>query len=117
MIPAEARSLRIYVDADDRWQGRPLYEAIVARARSADVAGASVFPVEMSYGSHRRIHDTASDYGFVGLPVVIEIVDGPERIDALLAGLGPMIAGALATVRPVRVVRYAHTEPDPEAGP
>ena len=86
------------MDARDRWQGRPLYEAIVAKARAADCAGASVFPVEMSYGSHRRIHDAASDYGFVDLPVVIEIVNAPERIDALLAELGPMIAGAAATV-------------------
>ena len=69
-------------------------------------------PVEMSYGSHRRIHDAASDYGFIGLPVVIEMVDGPERIDALLAELGPMLAGAAATVQPVRVVRYAHAEPE-----
>ena len=110
MIPTESRLLRIYVDARDRWQGRPLYEAIVARARAADVAGASVFAVEMSYGSHHRIHDAASDYGFIGLPVVIEVVDGPERVDALLAELGAMIAGAVATVESVRVVRYAHAE-------
>lgn len=115
MIPTEARLLRIYVDANDRWQGRPLYEAIVARAREADMAGASVFPVEMSYGSHHHIHDAASDYGFVDLPVVIEIVDAPGRIDALLADLGAMLAGAVATVRPARVVRYTHT--DPEARP
>jgi PII-like signaling protein len=66
----------------------------------------------MSYGSHRRIHDAASEYGFVDLPVVIEVIDAPERIDALLAGLGAMIAGAVATVQPVRVVRYVHTEPE-----
>ena len=110
MIPTESRLLRIYVDAHDRWQGRPLYEAIVARARAADVAGASVFPVEMSFGSHHRIHDAASDYGFMDLPVVIELVDGPERVDALLAELGPMIKGAVVTVESVRVVRYAHAE-------
>ena len=115
MIPTEARLLRIYVDADDRWQGRPLYEVIVARARAADVAGASVFPVEMSYGSHRHIHDTASDYGFVDLPVVIEVVDAPGRVDALLAELGAMLGGSVATVRPVRVVRYAHADPGAES--
>jgi PII-like signaling protein len=111
MIPTEAQLLRIYVDARDRWQGRPLYEAIVVRARSMDIAGASVFPVEMSYGSHRWIHDAASDYGFVDLPVVIEIVDAPERIVALMPELGAMLKGALATVQPVCVVRYVHTEP------
>ena len=110
MIPTESRLLRIYVNAHDRWQGRPLYEAIVARARATEIAGASVFPVEMSYGSHHRIHDAASDYGFIDLPVVIEVVDGPERVDALLAELGAMIAGAVAMVESVRVVRYAHDE-------
>jgi PII-like signaling protein len=111
MIPTDARLLRIYVDAHERWEGRPRYEAIVARARAAEVAGASVFPVEMSYGSHRHIHDAASDYGFLELPVVIELVDAPERIAALLDELGPMIAGVEATVQPVRVVRYAHSDP------
>ncbi len=110
MIPTDARLLRIYVDAHDRWQGRPTYETIVARARAAGLAGASVFPVEMSYGSHRRIHDAASDYEFIELPVVIEMVNGPERIDALLSELGAMIAGVVATVQAVRVVRYAHTD-------
>jgi PII-like signaling protein len=111
MIPADAHLLRIYVDAQDRWQGRPLYEAIVARARAADLAGASVFPAEMSYGSHRRIHDAASDYAFDGLPVVIEIVDEPGRVDALVSDLGAMLAGAVTTVRYVRVVRYSHADP------
>jgi PII-like signaling protein len=110
MIPTDARLLRIYADAHDRWQGRLLYEAIVAGARAAGLAGASVFTVEMGYGSHRRLHDAASEYGFIGLPVVIEMVDAPERIDALLSELGPMIAGVVATVQPVRVVRYAHTD-------
>ena len=111
MIPSDARRLLLYVDAHDRWHGRFLYEAIVARARSAGLAGASVFPAEMGYGSHRRIHDAASEYGFVGLPVVIEIVDAAERIDALLAELGPMLANVAATLRAVRVIRYAHAEP------
>ena len=115
MIPTEARLLRIYVDAQDRWQGRPLYEAIVARARAADLAGASVFPAEMSYGSHRQIHDAASDYAFDGLPVVIEVVDAPDLVDALVSDLGAMLAGAVTTVQSVRVVRYSHI--DPEATP
>jgi PII-like signaling protein len=111
MIPSDSRLLRVYVDAHNRRQGRPVYEAIVAKARSSGLAGASVFPAEMGYGSHRWIHDAASEYGFIGLPVVIEIVDAPERIDALLAELGPMIAGVVATVQPVRVIRYARAEP------
>ena len=86
MIPADARLLRICVNANDRWQGKSLYKAIVTTARTLSIAGASVFPVAMSYGPGRRIHDAAGDYGFVDLPVVIEIVDAPDRIDALIAG-------------------------------
>jgi PII-like signaling protein len=108
MIPVDARLMRIFVNASDRWQGRPLYEAIVTSARSLGLAGASVFPVEASYGSRRQIHDAEGDYGFVDLPVVIEIVDAPERIDALIAGLGPMIADAMVTVATVRVLRFSH---------
>ena len=78
MIPADARLLRIYVNASHRWQRKTLYEAIVTTARSLGIAGASVFPVEASYGSHRQIHDAEGDYGFVNLPVVIEIVNAPN---------------------------------------
>ncbi|MGP0064426.1 MAG: DUF190 domain-containing protein [Isosphaeraceae bacterium] len=108
MIPADARLMRICVNASDRWHGQRLYESIVTTARTLGLAGASVFPVEVSYGSGRRIHDASGDYGFVDLPVVIEIVDAPDRIEALIAGLGERIAGALVTVAPVRVHRYSH---------
>jgi PII-like signaling protein len=108
MIPADARLMRICVNTNDRWRGKPLYEAIVTTARALSIAGASVFPVALSYGSGRQIHDASGDYGFVDLPVVIEIVDAPDRIDALIAGLGAMIAEALVTVESVRVVHYSH---------
>lgn len=108
MIPAEATLLRLYVNADDRVDGRPLYEAVVTKARLLGLAGASVFPVEIGYGGHRRLHDRQSEYLFVGIPVVVEVVDGPERIDELLDALGSMVAEGLATTRRVRVVRYVH---------
>ena len=101
----DAQMLRIYVDAHERREGRPLYQAIVECARAAHVADALVFPGEMSYGAHRQIHDTAGDYGFVELPVIIEIVDAPDRIDALLDRLGSMLATATATVRPARMIQ------------
>jgi PII-like signaling protein len=106
MVPIDARLIRICVNASDRWQGHRLYEAIVTTARTLNIAGASVFPVEVSYGSGLRIHDNAGEYGFVDLPVVVEIIDAPDRIDALIAGLGAMIAGAMVTVASVRVYRH-----------
>ena len=112
MIPSEARLLRIYVGANERLLGNRLYETIVTTARAMDLAGASVFPVELSYGGRRQIHDELSDYGFTDLPVVVEIVEAPERIDALLAKLGSTIAKAMMTVEPVKVIRYSHEERD-----
>ena len=107
MILSDASLLRICVKASDRWQGQRLYEAIVRTARSLHIAGASVYPVEVSYGRGRQIHDVSGDYGFVDLPVVIEIVDAPERIDGLIAGLGAMVADALVTVASVRVREHS----------
>lgn len=108
MIPLEAQRLRLSLNADDRWRGRPLYRVIVETARADQGAGASVFPVDLGYGTHRRIHDLQSEYTSFAAPVVIDLVDAPERIARLLARLGPMALEVLAVVDPVRVVRHAH---------
>jgi PII-like signaling protein len=111
MIPEDARLLSIFVTATSSRHGRRLYEQIVTTARTMDLAGASVFPVELSYGGGRQIHDEYSEYGFIDLPVVVEIVDAPERIGAFLAGLGSMLTEAMVTIESVQVVRYTHGEP------
>ncbi|MDR3636486.1 MAG: DUF190 domain-containing protein [Isosphaeraceae bacterium] len=103
MTTISATLLRIYVNSGDRWDGQPVYEAVVASARAVGLAGASVFPVLFSYGEHARVHDAASEYQFVDTPVVIEIVDHPDRIQSFLAELGPMVSGGLLTVEPVRI--------------
>ena len=71
------------------------------------LAGASVFLVDFSYGTHRQIHDAKSDYLSFHIPVVVEIVDAPERVEELLGKLEPMIAEGLVVTRPVRLIRYA----------
>lgn len=108
MIPPEASLLSLYMNASRRWKGRPLYRAVVDEARASSMAGASVYLVDLSFGAQHQLRDAKSEYTFVDIPVVVEVVDGPERIDDLLAGLAPMLVDGLATVEPVRVVRYAH---------
>jgi PII-like signaling protein len=71
------------------------------------LAGASVFLVDFSYGAHKRIRDAKSDYVSFNIPVVVEIVDAPERIEDLLAKLEQVIVEGLIVTRPVRSVRYA----------
>lgn len=111
MNPGEASLLRLYMNADDRFQGKPLYEAVVTKAREMGLAGASVFTAEMGYGCHRVVHDAMSEYTFIGAPLVVEVIDSHERIKDLLSEFTAMVGEGLATVStlsPVHVTRYVH---------
>ena len=114
MIPTEARLLRLHVSSAAHWRGRPLYQAIVEEARARNLAGASVFPVELALGTRQRLHDAASEYDACAVPVLVEIVDAPEKLDALLAELAQVVNDHFATVEEVRVVRYSFHEDRPE---
>ena len=107
MTPEDVRLLRICVGANERRSGKLVYELIVRTARSLDLAGASVFPVEMSFGARRHIHDAQSDYGFTDLPVVVEIVDSLGRIEALLSELRDLLDASLVTIEPAQIVAHA----------
>jgi PII-like signaling protein len=108
VIPFQARLLRIYINASDRWRGQPVYRAVIETARAMRLAGASAFPVELSHGAQGRLRDARSDYAFMDVPVIVEIVEAPEQIEALLDRLRPMVADGFATVEPARVLRYTH---------
>jgi PII-like signaling protein len=115
MIPPRADLLRLYVNSSDRWRWKALYRAVVERARTMGLAGASVFRVELGYGAHGRLNDERSDYESADIPVVIEVVDAPEKVTGLLRELGSMVGEGLVTTRPVRVYRYSHPEGAPAA--
>ncbi len=117
MIRPEASLLRIYSKAIEKWHGVPLYRAIVEAARSRQMAGASVFPVELGYGSHRQLHDIASEYASFEIPIVVEIVDASERVAELVTELATMVSEGLVVVSPARVHRYTHGAEREKAGP
>ncbi len=106
MIPADASLLRVYSKAVEKSHGVPLYRAIVEAARRRHLAGASVFPVELGYGSHRQLHDVASEYASFDIPIVVEIIDAAERVAELVVDLEAMVSEALVVVSPARVHRY-----------
>ncbi len=108
MIPRHARLLRLYTNVNEHWKGAPLYRAVVETARGLGVAGASVFPVELGYGAHRRIHDAASDYSSFEIPIVVEIVDSTERLTPLLNVLETMVIEGIVVISHAEVVRYTH---------
>jgi PII-like signaling protein len=108
MIPHEGARLHIYLNASDRHHGTNLYRAIVEAARRFPMAGASVFPVEVGYGAHRRIHDAASEYSSFEIPIVVELIDATEKVKQFAGGLQTMIGEGLAVLRPVSIIRYTH---------
>lgn len=108
-LPSESELLRVFVGASDKYKGKPLYEAIVLLAREKGLAGATVLKGVMGFGANSRIHTSKVLRLSEDLPVVIEIVDKPERIQSILPDLEAMIQEGLVTLEPVRVIVYRHS--------
>ena len=108
-IPHEAVLLRIFIGESDRWEHHPLYEAIVLKAREAHLAGATVLRGPMGFGKSSRLHTAKILRLSMDLPVVIEIVDSEDKINAFLPVLDPMIGGGLVMVEKVKVIEYRGT--------
>jgi uncharacterized protein len=105
-IPHDAVLLRVFIGESDRWEHKPLYEAIVLKAREMHLAGATVLRGPMGFGKSSRLHTTKILRLSVDLPLVIEIVDSEEKIQAFLPVLDSMMGGGLLTLEPVKVLDY-----------
>jgi PII-like signaling protein len=105
--PSSGRLLRIFVGESDRWHGKPLYEAIVERARETGLAGATVFRAVMGFGKNSRIHTAHILTLSTDLSMVIEIVDTEGKVEAFLPKLDEMVEEGLVTTERVEVICYA----------
>lgn len=103
-IPKQAQLLRIFIGENDRDNGRPLYESIVLRAREMQIAGATVMRGAMGFGHSSRLHTTKILRLSEDLPLVIEIVDSEDKIDAFLPVLDAIMTSGLITLE--KVVQY-----------
>jgi PII-like signaling protein len=103
-IPESATLLRIFLGESDRWEHRPLYEAVVLKAREAGLAGATVLRGPMGFGKSSHLHTAKILRLSDDLPIVVEIVDAPEKIQAFLPVLKSMLPGGLVTLEKVRVI-------------
>ena len=110
-IPEDAVLLRVFLGESDRHQGRPLYEAIVLKARELHVAGATVLRGVMGFGHTSRLHTARILRLSEDLPVVVEIADSEEKIQSLLPWLDEVLEGGLVTLEHARVIRYAGKAP------
>src|SRR5690242_10033748 len=109
-IPHEAVLLRIFIGERDRWEHKPLYEAIVLKARESHLAGATVLRGPMGFGKSSRLHTAKILRLSIDLPLVIEIVDSEEKINAFLPVLDGMMGGGLVTVERAKVIRHRGQE-------
>jgi PII-like signaling protein len=98
--------LRIFLGENDKHEGKPLYEAIILKARELHLAGATVLRGPMGYGHASRIHTAKILRLSDDLPLVIEIVDGEEAIKGFLPHLDRMMSGGLVTLEKVQVLHY-----------
>ncbi len=106
-LQGEARLLRIFVGENDKWQGAPLYESIVKRARASGLAGATVFKGVMGFGAHSRIHSSKILQLSEDLPVMVEIVDTEQKLKGFLLELDSMVTEGLVTMERVEIIRYS----------
>lgn len=111
-IPTEGKLLRIFVGEADRWDGRPLYEAIIEAARRTGMAGATAWKGFMGFGRHSRLHTAKVLRLSEDLPVVIEIVDAAEKIERFLPTLDQMVKEGLVTLERAEVLMYRATGPE-----
>jgi PII-like signaling protein len=105
-IPRDALLLRIFIGEDDKCDGRPLYEAIVLKAREQHLAGATVLRGPMGFGFSSRLHTTKILRLSEDLPLIIEIVDSEANIQAFLPLLDEMLGSGLVTLEKVQVLQY-----------
>ena len=105
-IPHEAMLLRIFLGESDRWEHKPLYEAIVLKAREVHLAGATVLRGAMGFGKSSRLHTAKILRLSMDLPIVIEIVDSEEKIRSFLPTLDSMLKGGMVTLEKINVIDY-----------
>jgi PII-like signaling protein len=110
-IPEQAVLLRVFLGENDRTDGRPLYEAIVVKAREMGLAGATVLRGPLGYGHASRLHSAKILRLSGDLPMVVEIVDAEDKVEAFLPWLDQAMSGGLATIERVQVRRYGRGQP------
>ena len=107
-MPKQATLLRIFIGENDKFDGRPLYEAIVTKAREIQLAGVTVLRGPMGFGKSSLIHTDKILRLSMDLPLVIEIVDSEEKINGFLPVLDGMMDSGLVTLEKVQVLQYGN---------
>jgi PII-like signaling protein len=106
-LEGEQVLMRIFVGESDRWEAKPLYEALVELFRREGFAGATVLKGAMGFGAHSVMHSDKLLRFSADLPVVVEVVDTQEKIAAIMPRIDSMMAGGMITLESTHVIRYS----------
>ena len=104
----DARVLKVFIGERDRFEGRPLYQALAEKAREVGLAGCTVTRGVLGYGAASRIHTATILALSEDLPLIVEIVDVEEKIQDFLPLVDSMVKEGLVTIEPVKVLIYRH---------
>ena len=115
-LTGERTLMRIYVGESERYQGTPLFRAIVELLRQRGLAGTTVTQCIMGFGASRTLHSNLSDVSALDLPVVIECVDREDRVQQVLPALDEMIGAGLITLERAMVMTYRAARDDQPPG-
>jgi len=107
-LEKQGKRLRIYISESDRWRGKSLDSALLETFHQQGMAGGSVFRGIAGFGAQSRIHTTDIEVLSFNLPIVVEVIDSPEKIEAALEHVYPMVREGLITVEDVEIVKYTH---------
>lgn len=113
-LEGKAKMLRIIISEDDKWEGEPLYEAIIKRLIMNDIAGATVYKAIAGYGPHKRYHKKKTLTVHGELPILITIMDTEEKINKVIPILDDMIGEGIVVLSDVNVIKYTHRDVNPE---
>jgi len=105
-IEGEGKLLRLFIGEHDRWDGKPLYEAIVLRARSEGMAGVTVLRGIEGFGAASRVHTSRLLELSSDLPIVVELVDTEDKIERILPVFDEMVGDGMMTLESVHIVTY-----------
>ena len=108
LMEKKAKRLIIYIGESDRWRGKPLYVALLETLRAQGLAGATVTRGLAGFGAHSMVHTATILRLSIDLPLIIHVIDAPEKIDAALKIIAPMVGEGLITLEEVEVVKYTH---------
>ncbi len=114
-LEGKAKLLRVIISEDDKWEGEPLYEAIVKRLIMNDIAGATVYRAIAGYGPHRRYHKKKTLSRGEEVPILITVMDTEENINKVIPILDDMVGEGIVVLSDVNVIKYTHRDVNPEA--